>query len=115
MTYWSFAPFVGPELELLEGQESSGVVWQVLFVGGEEDKGANILFELGEVANDVVLGEAETLLEAVLACRVEHKVTALKHLDHHLHLLLNLLEHLFRLLGLRLAIHKSNLGSRYSP
>jgi hypothetical protein len=65
---------------------------------------ADIFFELGQERHNIRLREDETFVIVHLGCNGEVELGALKHLDHHLYMLLHLAEHASSGLSLSISI-----------
>lgn len=84
-------------LELLERDGTSGSVLVITFVGHVRDKRADVFLELGQIGDDVVLSEDDTIVVVHLRSYREDELRRDEGLNHDLNRLLDFGKHFLRL------------------
>lgn len=114
-TYRGYLEVPIPELlllELLERDGTCGSVLVITFVGHVRDKRADVFLELGQIGDDVVLSEDDTIVVVHLRSYREDELRRDEGLNHDLNRLLDFGKHFLRLRHLVVSIEHAQ--SEYS-
>jgi len=91
-------------VELLEGNRADGSIGVFFLEGSVSDERWHVLFKLGQVRNNVVLGEDNSILVVLLLCYAKEELALLEHLNHDTNMHLDLFEHVLGVISFVLSV-----------